>query len=118
MSVFYLRREIGSLRVDFMLRLLSLRFEPWKSLGDELYLLKRLESYNYKRKQKLNYFEGVQQIWNELRLFLLQNLEQTLRVAEAIEFDSYLASIVLMKWSNLQQRGYLLPLFDMLFDLE
>lgn len=118
MSVFYLRREIVSVRVEFFLRLLSLRFEPWVSLSDELYLLKRLESFNYKKKQNLNYFEGVQQIWNNLRLFLLNNLEQTLRVAEAIEFDPYLASIVLLKWDKLQQQGYLLPLFDMLFDLE
>jgi hypothetical protein len=71
MSIFYLRRELVSTRVEFILRLISLRHDPLLDLGDELYLLKRLERFNYRKRQNLNYFEGVQQIWNDLRTYLL-----------------------------------------------
>jgi hypothetical protein len=35
MSVFYLQRELVNVRTDFLLRLLSLRQDPWVALGDE-----------------------------------------------------------------------------------
>lgn len=74
MAVFYLKKKVIPLRINLLLKILGLKQTAQLYLGQEAYLIRRMEQLTFNKKT-LKYVENTKQLWNSIRKILLENLD-------------------------------------------
>lgn len=109
-------------RIEFFVNFLSLKKNPLEALQSADHLLKRIESLWFNRRQKINYYNGSEALWNVVRKFLLARADKLISKStdrNGIEFDELNEhrAVQALVHSRLGVER-MLPLFDMMFEVE